>query len=98
MIKIYSMPTCPDCAFVEEQIKGDPRFEIINIGLHVRNLKQFLDIRDKDPLFEHSKKIGDVGIPCFVLEDGSVTISPEDVGLKSREDGVSCSIDGHKGC
>lgn len=92
------MHTCPDCAFIEEQIKGDPRFEVIDLGEHVRNLKHFLDIRDNNPLFEHSKEIGDVGIPCFVLEDGTVTISPEDVGLKSCEEGPSCSLDGHKGC
>jgi len=27
---------------------------------------------------------GAVGIPCFVLEDGSVTLSPEEAGLQSR--------------
>ena len=28
MIKIYSMNTCPDCIYVEEQIQGDDRYEI----------------------------------------------------------------------
>ena len=35
MIKIYSMNTCPDCIYVEEQIQGDDRYEIIDIGSHV---------------------------------------------------------------
>ena len=38
MIKIYSMNTCPDCIYVEEQIQGDDRYEIIDIGSHVKHL------------------------------------------------------------
>ena len=48
MIKIYSMNTCPDCIYVEEQIQGDDRYEIINIGSHVKYLKEFLRIRDNN--------------------------------------------------
>lgn len=84
MIKIYGMPSCPDCSFVERQAEGR------------------------------------AGIPCFVLEDGRVTLVPEEAGLKSRgadaadtgsassdpsgigpsagfDEGVACSLDG-KGC
>lgn len=41
MIKIYGMKTCPDCTFVDEQVVNDSRFEVIDIGEHVRNLKAF---------------------------------------------------------
>ena len=76
MIKIYSMNTCPDCIYVEEQIQGDDRYEIIDIGSHVKYLKEFLRIRDNSPVFNEAKKVGAAGIPCFVLEDGSVTLIP----------------------
>ena len=37
MIKIYGMPTCPDCAYVHEQIIGrEDEFQYIDIGEHVR--------------------------------------------------------------
>ena len=36
MIKIYSMNTCPDCIYVEKQIQGDDRYEIIDIGSQYR--------------------------------------------------------------
>ena len=80
MIKIYSMNTCPDCIYVEEQIQGDDRYEI-------------------SPVFNEAKKVGAAGIPCFVLEDGSVTLIPEEAGLTSRPitEGMSCNIDG-SGC
>ena len=32
MIKIYGMPSCPYCAYVDEQVKGDKRFKVIDIG------------------------------------------------------------------
>ena len=56
------METCPDCEYVEKQVEGNPNFEVIDIGKHVRNLKQFLDLRDSNPAFEEAKKTGDVGI------------------------------------
>jgi len=96
---MYVMHTCPDCEYVEKQVAGDPRFEVIDIGQHVRNLKQFLDLREKNPAFDEAKKIGDVGIPCYVLEDGTVTLMSKDVGLEPRPEnlGAACSLDG-RGC
>lgn len=99
MIKIYGMDTCPDCTYVEAQVKGNDRYEIIDIGQHVKNLKAFLKLRDHSPVFDAAKRTGAAGIPCFVLEDGTVTLSPEDAGLHSRpvEEGATCNLDG-SGC
>ena len=99
MITIYGMETCPDCTYVEEQVKGDNRYAIIVIGRHVKNLKAFLKLRDTHPAFEAAKRHGSVGIPCFVLEDGTVTLSPEEAGLHARPvaTGTACSLDG-SGC
>ena len=99
MIKIYGMETCPDCTYVEQQVKGNDMYEVIDIGRHVRNLKAFLRLRDLDPAFDEAKSVGAVGIPCFVLEDGTVTLNPEDAGLRPRpiDEGAACYIDG-SGC
>lgn len=90
------MKTCPYCEYVEKQVVDNPRFEVIDISRHVRNLKQFLDLRDSNPVFDEAKEIGDVGIPYYVLEDGTVTLSSRDVGLEPmpEPDGTSCSING----
>lgn len=100
MIRIYGMPSCHYCSYVEEQIKGDSRFQFIDIGSDVRYMHEFQKLRDSSPVFDHSKAIGDIGIPCFVKEDGSVSLKPEDFGLKeygSDETGHACSLDG-RGC
>ena len=99
MIKIYGMETCPDCTYVEQQVTDNNRYEIIDIGKSVRNLKAFLKLRDNNAVFATAKATGAVGIPCFVLDDGTVTLTPEDAGLQSRPpaEGASCNIDG-SGC
>lgn len=98
MIKIYGMKSCPDCVAVDRQVEGDSRYQVIDIGEHVRLLKEFLRLRDTNPVFDEAKKKGYAGIPCFVLEDGTVTLNPEEAGLKSgKPEPTSCRIDG-SGC
>lgn len=84
MIKMYVMQTCPDCEYVEKHLEGNPNLEVIDIGKHVRNLKEFVKLRDSHPAFDEAKAVGDLGIPCYVLEDGTVTLYSKDVGLEPR--------------
>ncbi len=98
MIKIYGMKSCPDCVAVDRQVEGDGRYQVIDIGEHVSLLKEFLRLRDTNPVFDEVRKKGCAGIPCFVLEDGTVTLNPAEAGLKSGSAGrASCRIDG-SGC
>lgn len=108
MIKVFVMQTCPDCSKVKQLYNDNPNVQLIDIGEHVRNLKQFLAIRDNNPAFDAIREKGLVGIPCFVLEDGSIKFSLEEAGLQAQtphhantegeeESGSFCSIDG-KGC
>lgn len=98
MIKMYVMKTCPHCEYVEKQVVGDDRFQVIDIGEHVRNLKQFITLRESNPAFDEAKRVGDLGIPCYVREDGSVTLESEDVGLQPMPDGPACSLDNPGHC
>lgn len=93
------MNTCPDCIGIESQVKNNPAYQIVEIGQHVRNLKEFLRLRDVNPVFDEAKREGYIGIPCFVLDDGRVTLVPEEAGLVSRrvDEAASCSLDG-SGC
>lgn len=96
MIKIYGMETCPDCTSVKEQITGrEAEFEYIDIGTHVRLLKEFLRVRDNSSVFDEARREGYAGIPCFVWEDGRVSLNPEDAGLKKSESVMACSLEDH---
>ena len=97
MTKVYVMATCPDCSEVKERLSDNPDFEIIDIGEHVRNLKEFIRLRDSSPAFDSVKAAGSIGIPCFVEEDGRIRFDTEEFVPEGSSSGASCSIDG-KGC
>lgn len=97
MITVYVMASCPDCAQVKTQLKDDPRFQLIDIGEQARSLKAFLQLRDQHPAFDPVKARGNIGIPCFVMEDGSITFKFDRIRLEEIPDGTACSLDG-KGC
>ena len=100
MIKVYVMESCPDCVEVKQRYNNDPGFELIDIGKQARDLKEFLVLRDTHPAFEKVRERGNIGIPCFIKEDGTVIIS-----LKKFDDsfepvdaeGAACNLDG-TGC
>ena len=78
-IKVFVMETCPDCTQVKAQLRNRPGFLLIDIGEHVRHLKEFIRLRDQSPAFDAAKAKGALGIPCgglaalaaclFVLSD-----------------------------
>jgi hypothetical protein len=61
-----------------------------------RSLFQGPRLRDNNPVFDHCKEIGDVGVPAFVFEDGTISIDPADAGLIEYGTPNACSIDDHK--
>ena len=75
MVKVYVMESCPDCVEVKARYKDDPGYELVDIGKQARSLKEFLVLRDNHPTFAKVRERGNIGIPCFVKEDGSVIIS-----------------------
>ncbi len=97
MTKVYVMATCPDCIQVKAQLADNPNYELIDIGEHVRNLKEFLRLRDHHAAFDAARQMGWVGIPCFLLDDGSIKFSMDDIVVDVAPEGTACSLDG-KGC
>ena len=94
MITVYVMESCADCAHVKEQLKGNPHFNIVDIGQHVRSLKSFLHLRDTRTEFTTIKARGAIGIPCFVQEDGKITFELNDIHMEETSSSTACSIDG----
>ena len=91
------MSTCPDCFEVKTRLSDNHDFEIIDIGEHVRNLKEFIRLRDSSPAFDSVRANGSIGIPCFVSEDGQISFDTERYIPEELSSGAACSLDG-KGC
>ena len=104
MTKVYVMESCPDCTQVKQLYKDNPEYELIDIGQQARSLKEFIVLRDSHPAFEKVRERGNIGIPCFIKEDGSVFISlkhyDESMAVEATPEyaeGAACNLDG-TGC
>ena len=74
MLKIYGSPLCPDCVKCKQELEAvGVEFLYLDIGEKLLYLKQFLKIRDGNELFEPVRQRGQIGIPCIVREDGTIT-------------------------
>ena len=103
-LTVYSSPLCPDCRECKANFDAHGvRYDLIDIGESMKNLKAFLRLRDGSPVFDPCRANGSVGIPAIVRPDGSVTLDWEGVLAEMRLEVVYregkqfCSIDG-KGC
>ncbi|MDO5520158.1 MAG: glutaredoxin [bacterium] len=101
-ITMYGAAICPDCVVAKQQLstKQDVELEYKDITSTTATLKEFLKFRDFEPMFEQVKNDGKIGIPFFVLEDGTKTFDIEtyvafDPNLERPVN--ACSIDG-KNC
>ncbi len=74
MLKVYGADICIDCRnYKAIQKKRGFEAEYIDIIEDTTNLKEFLEIRDCDPVFNEVKERHGIGIPLFVKEDGTKT-------------------------
>lgn len=81
MLKIYGMHQCPHCEAAEVYLReqGIP-YEYVDISSETANLKEFLKIRDaEEELFAPVREAGNIGIPCFVLGNGEITLDREKI-------------------
>ena len=79
MLKIYGSMLCKDCVeCVYDLKKAIVEFEFLDFADSLLNLKEFLKIRDENPLFDAVREKGSIGIPAIVKEDGSVTLDWEE--------------------
>ncbi len=73
-MKVYGAPICPNCRkYKAFQEKRGFEAEYVDITASLGNLKEFLQLRDNDSLFDEVKAAGSVGIPVFMNDDEDIT-------------------------
>ena len=76
MLKIYGSMLCKDCIDCRKDLDGaGVAYEFLDFSEDLRNLKEFLRIRDTDAQFQSVKEVGSIGIPCIVEESGSILLN-----------------------
>lgn len=80
MLKIYGSMLCPDCVQCREDLdRAGVAYEYLDFADSLKNLKEFLQIRDESALFDELKRDGRIGIPCIVREDGEILLDWEEL-------------------
>ena len=105
MLKVYGSDMCPDCRECKKNFDlYHVDYEFIDICASLKDLKDFLILRDEDPIFERCKEDHDIGLPALINEEGGVFLDWENyltaLGhevLYPEEEEESCSITGD-GC
>lgn len=79
MLKIYGSMLCPDCVQCREELdKAGVFYEYLDFSDNLKNLKEFLAIRESEPLFASVREAGSIGIPCLVDDNGTISLSWEE--------------------
>lgn len=75
MLKIYGSMLCKDCVQCRAELDAaGVEYEYLDFADELKNLKEFLALREGNPLFDEVRKAGGIGIPCIVRADGSITL------------------------
>ncbi len=83
MPKVYGSMLCPDCVEAKEYFeKVNYKYEFINITESMKNLKEFLALRDNRKEFEEVKKLGYIGIPTILTDDNKIILGDEVLQVK----------------
>lgn len=70
MLKVFISSKCPDCPPAIENINRENlNYELIDITNSMRELKEFLKLRDTNPYFDSIKIKNNVGIPIVYIEE-----------------------------
>ncbi len=108
MLKIYGSPLCPHCRECKAAFDAcGLEYEFIDINESLKNLKEFLSLRDHLAVFDPCIEKGSIGIPALRKDDGTVTLDwrgyqaeqEQDQGtiIKEERVGAVCSLD-QKNC
>lgn len=78
MLKIYGSMLCKDCVQCREDLdKAEVSYEFLDFNVELKNMKEFLALRDSLDLFKYTKENGAIGIPCIVDDKGDVSLNWE---------------------
>ncbi len=79
-VTVVGSHLCPDTLYaLNKLVEAKADIEFKNMSASLPDLKVYLALRDSEAMYENVKKNGGIGIPCFILEDGTKTMDLAEV-------------------
>ena len=74
-ITVIGSHLCPDTLFALNKLKEiNADIDFLDISSSLPDLKAYLSVREKSPLYNTVRENGGIGIPYFCMEDGTETL------------------------
>lgn len=74
-ITVIGSHLCPDTLYaLNKLVEAGKEIEFKNLSASLPDLKTYLALRDSEAMYQPVKAGGGIGIPCFILEDGTKTM------------------------
>ena len=75
---IYGTDLCKDCVACKQDLDNAcVTYEYRNISNDLMHMKEFLRLRDQEPVFAEVKADNRIGIPAIIADDGTITLTWE---------------------
>lgn len=79
-VTVYGSHLCPDTLFALNELKkNNVDLDFKNISIDFGALKEFMAIREANPMYVEVKKNNGLGIPLLICENGQKTFNVQDV-------------------
>ena len=79
-VTVVGSHLCPDTLYALNKLtEAGIEMDFKNLSASLPDLKVYLGLRDTEPMYEKVKAGGGIGIPCFILEDGTKTMDLKDL-------------------
>lgn len=73
-VTVIGSHLCPDTLYALNRLsEAKAEIEFKNISASLADLKVYLGLRQDSPVYADVRVQGGIGIPCFILEDGTAT-------------------------
>ena len=80
-MQVIGSHVCPDTLYALHTLTAKGLdYDFVDISGSLAELKTYLAVREGNPaIYDAVRAKGGVGIPCFVKEDGAITLNLEEV-------------------
>ena len=73
-VTVIGSHLCPDTLYALNRLsEANAEIDFKNLSASLADLKVYLSLRQESPAYADIREHGGIVIPCFMLEDGTVT-------------------------
>lgn len=74
-VTVVGSHLCPDTLYALCELRrANIDIDYKDLSANLQDLKEYLSLRESLEIYKDIREMGGIGIPCFILEDGTKTL------------------------